>query len=529
MGNFVNIFVTDPGTNGVGLEQVALPQGKSPFAIPDWTGAGGLFEPGTSEFQAGQLYVVLTQTYGAWSGFFDAELPWQPGFPQLPIVPRAGKDFNAYYDRRGLKFCYETDPSTQQTIYTCESGDVIAHECGHAILDAQHPEYWDSLLPETAAFHEAFGDISALLVALASPRVRALVLAENQGDLAKSNAVTRLAEQMARGLFDAGYADAVVSPDALRDLANPFRYREPDTLPGRTPAAQLSSESHNFSRVFSGAFYDVVVGIYEQLRAGVTGASPWLPDAALAQACSDAGYLLAQGLSLAPKGDAPFKMIAAAMLTAGQQNFGGKYFRILKQVFVARRLLRGREADALRETAGTGHTQTSALSKVVSVQVTTRPRWELPETRVGEDLPSGIRQWMALHKRDLRLVDERTRRDQSRVLHYATPRRVEIKGDALGVANGAVVTVADVVAVQVDRDGKVVSSHYHQVDRGAEKRIRDHVAKLAARKRVYAAQAGQVIDPSELIAQRKPYYIAYDDEGRKRIRRAFIACGAQEL
>ncbi|MCI0477189.1 MAG: hypothetical protein L0Y55_13150, partial [Anaerolineales bacterium] len=295
--NLVNIFVSDPGTHGLALEQIVPPPDKSPFAIPGWTGAGGLFDPGTPEFQAGQLYVVLTQTYGAWADFFGGDFTWQSGSAPLPIVPRAGKDFNAYYDRRGLKFCYVENAVTGQTIYTCESSDVISHECGHAVLDAHHPEYWDSLLSETGAFHEAFGDISALLSALDSPRVRALVLAENRGDLRRSNAVTRLAEQLARGLFDAGYADAVVSADALRDVANKLKYRDPDTLPARTPAARLSSESHNFSRIFSGALYDILVGIYEKSRKENAALAP---DAALAQARSDAGHLIAQGLMLAP-------------------------------------------------------------------------------------------------------------------------------------------------------------------------------------------------------------------------------------
>ncbi|MEW5719915.1 MAG: hypothetical protein AB1817_14900, partial [Chloroflexota bacterium] len=306
------------------------------------------------------------------------------------------------------------------------------------------------------------------------------------------------------------------------DVANPFRYRDPDKLPGRTPAARLSSESHNFSRIFSGAFYDVLIGIYERLRKENAAMTP---DIALTQARGDAGHLLAQGLVLAPKGDALFKTIAVAMLAASQQISGGKYFAILKKAFVARRLLKGREADAVRETAGAVHTQTSALAGVANVLPALRPRWELPETRLGEDLPSGIRQWMALHKSDFRLVDEQTRSDQSRVLHYAAPRRVEFTGNSLGVANGAQVTMADAVAVQVDRTGKVVASHYHQVDRGQEKRARDHIAKLVARKRVYAAKHGEAVDPAELIAQKKPYYIAYDEQGNKRIRRAFIACG----
>jgi len=235
MASLVNVFVNDPGAEGAGLEQVGPPQGRSPYAIPGWMDAGALFNPGTPEFQAGQLYVILTQTYGAWADFFGGDFGWQPGFAQLPIFACGGMDFNAYYDRTGLKFFCDADKVTGQTIYTCESGDIIAHECGHAVLDCQHPDYWDSLLSETGAFHEAFGDISALLVALDNPRVRAMILTENGGDLSKSNTVTRLAEQLARGLFGAGYADAVVSADALRDLANKFRFRDPDKLAGARP------------------------------------------------------------------------------------------------------------------------------------------------------------------------------------------------------------------------------------------------------------------------------------------------------
>jgi hypothetical protein len=519
--NRVNVFANDPNAKGLALEQVAPPTGKSPFSIPGWTGAGGLFNPGTPEFEAGELFVVLTHTYAVWSDFFGGDFGWQPGFAQLPIVPRAGKDFNAYYDRTALKFFYDTDPVTKRALYTSESSDIVAHECGHAVLDAHHPEYWDSLLGETGAFHEAFGDMSAMLVTLNDPVVRAAILAENGGDLAKSNAVSRLAEQLARGLYDSGYADAVVSADALRDAVNQFKYRDPATLPGRAPASKLSSESHSFSRVFSGAFYDLLVAIYTQLRGENAALSP---DAALAQARADAGHLLAQGLVLAPKGDAPFKTIASSMIAVEEQSFGGKYFDALKKTFSARRILKASEANALKKVGGGGHTQTSALgtaSASVGAPLTVDPA----SLRIGEDLPSGFRVAMRAPKQEFRLIEERTQRDASRVLHYTSERRIELKGKALGAASGAVVDVADALAIQVGRDGKVVSSHLHRTDRAHQQRIRDHVEKLVARGRVYEAREGEQVDPAALIEQKKPYYIAYDEQGRKRIRRAFIACG----
>ncbi|MBI5304517.1 MAG: hypothetical protein HY868_20455 [Chloroflexi bacterium] len=515
----VNVFTNDPNALGLGLEQIIPPNGKSPFAIPGWTGRGGLFNPGTPEFEAGELHVVLTNTFAAWVDFFGADFQWQPRIAQLPIVPRAGKDFNAYYDRRGLKFFYNTDPKTKQVMYTCESCDVVAHECGHAILDAHHPDYWDSLLGETGAFHEAFGDMTALLVTLANPRVRAAMLAENGGDLAKSNVVSRLAEQLALGLFDSGYAESVVSANALRDAVNKFKYKDPDMLPGRAPASKLSSESHSFSRVFSGAFYDLLIAVYEQLRNANASLSP---DAALAQARRDAGHLLAQGLILAPRGDAAFKTVASAMITADLQNNQGKYFAALKKTFVARRVLKASEANALKKSAGAGKTETSSLAGTASGAIGVP--LAMVSTEMGGELPSNVRRELRVAKREFRLVDQQTKHNQMRVLHYAAPREVALKGKALGVAQGAVVTVTDAVAVQVDREGKVVSANQHKVDRGQEQRITDHVAKLVERNRVYAAKEGEEVDPAALIEKRQPYYVAYDAQGTKRIRRAFIAC-----
>lgn len=519
MPNLVNVFLNDPGTPGVPLVQVTPPQDQSPFTIPGWDGTGGLFPPGTIEFQAGQLYVVLTRTYAMWFDFFDRAWAWQPGFARMPIVPRANEEFNAYYDRTALKFGYATNPRTGETVYTCESSDIIAHECGHAILDAQHPEYWDSLLSETAAFHEAFSDFSALLVALAHPQVRALVLAENDGDLAKSNTVTRLAEQMARGLFDSGYTHAIVSPDALRDLANPFRYRDPSKLPPRAPATRLSSESHSFSRVFSGALYDVLVGIYETLRCEGRA-----PDDALAEARTITGHLVAQGVLLAPKGDALFKTLAVALLTASVQNFAGKYFPILKRAMVKRRLLKGQEAAALREATGALHIRTSALEGVISIPLEQRPTWELPTTRVGEDLPSGIRKWIPVPKIEFQLVGEKKQRDQTRLLYYLAPRRITLTGESLREVRGVQVVLANAVTLQVNPDGVITAVHVHQADRAQERRVRDHIAKLVARRRVYVPPPDVSVDVQELMAQRQPYYVAYDEQGHKQIRRAFIAC-----
>ncbi len=49
-----------------------------------------------------------------------------------------------------------------QTVFTCLSHDIIAHEMTHALIDGQREFLTDATGPDAAAFHEAFADIVAL-------------------------------------------------------------------------------------------------------------------------------------------------------------------------------------------------------------------------------------------------------------------------------------------------------------------------------------------------------------------------------
>jgi hypothetical protein len=52
---------------------------------------------------------------------------------------------------------------------------------GHAILDAIKPQLWDAASQEIPAFHESFGDMSAILSALQLQPLRLAVLQETSG------------------------------------------------------------------------------------------------------------------------------------------------------------------------------------------------------------------------------------------------------------------------------------------------------------------------------------------------------------
>ena len=49
-----------------------------------------------------------------------------------------------------------------QTVFTCLSHDIVAHEMTHALIDGQREYLTDATGPGCRRFHEAFADIVAL-------------------------------------------------------------------------------------------------------------------------------------------------------------------------------------------------------------------------------------------------------------------------------------------------------------------------------------------------------------------------------
>src|SRR5258708_1285214 len=133
--------------------------------------------PGTAEFR----YWTAAEALRRGADFWGALLPgisWEVG-SILPVDLDFGTDLNPFYDRDGLKFCH--GKAAGRTVFSGESPDVVCHELGHAILDSLKPQLFDAASIEVAAFHESFGDMSALLSALQLPSLREGVLAETGG------------------------------------------------------------------------------------------------------------------------------------------------------------------------------------------------------------------------------------------------------------------------------------------------------------------------------------------------------------
>jgi hypothetical protein len=274
---------------------------------------------GSDAFRYWTAVDALERAAGFWAAVLPPGTRWFMG-ASLPVSLDGGLDLNAYYDRTELAFFHEVVSGV--TVFSGESPDIIAHELGHAVLDAIRPQLWDAAAAEPAAFHEAFGDISAIFAALQLESLRKAVLLETEGKLYRNSRLSRVAEQLGWAIRQR-HPDAV-DGDSLRNAVNSFFYRDPQTLPPRAPAALLSSEPHSFARVFVGAFFEAFAGMVP---------APATSDGLLSTA-TDAALLFVDAILAAPIVPDYFSQIAAHMLEADHARFQGRYLEPLKAAFV---------------------------------------------------------------------------------------------------------------------------------------------------------------------------------------------------
>jgi len=298
------------------------------YSFTDPAPAPGVYQTGTAEFR----YWVAAEALRRGADFWASRVPggnWQMG-ATLSVILDKGEDLNAYYDRQALNFFHGS--YNGGLVYSGESPDVLCHEMGHAILDAIKPQLWNAASHEVAAFHESFGDMSAILSALQLPSLRSAILSDTSGQFDQNSRLSRLAEQLGDAIR-ARRPDAV-DADCLRNAVNSFTYQDPVNLPQYAPASQISSEAHSFSRVFTGAFYDILSGM---LGAKAADANAPTADELLAVSGELADILVA-GIQQAPVVPTFYAQVAAAMVQASG-NVNQAYPAVLKAIFVQRAIL----------------------------------------------------------------------------------------------------------------------------------------------------------------------------------------------
>jgi hypothetical protein len=137
-------------------------------------------------FHQQMVYAVACETLQRFEYALGRRVRWRgtkrsPTAPPVPrgasrrlnLYPHAMCQANAFYspEARGILFGYFAAGRTQQgrnlpgqTVFTCLSHDIIAHEVTHAIVDGTRGYFMEPTNIDVAAFHEAFADLAALFL-----------------------------------------------------------------------------------------------------------------------------------------------------------------------------------------------------------------------------------------------------------------------------------------------------------------------------------------------------------------------------
>lgn len=239
---------------------------------------GGL-EPTESDprFHQQMVYAVAMKVLENFDTALGRKIYFRRG-KKLRIFPHAFYGANAYYDSKlmGLFFGYfradkqNPGPSLPgQTVFTCLSQDIIAHEMTHAIVDRLRPYFIEPSNRDVAAFHEGFSDIVAIFQHFSFPDILRSHIQETRGSLHSPNNLIRLASEF-------GYATG--QGEALRSALD-----SPDGLSSPNPNLyQTVMEPHERGSILVAAVFDAFFKIYQNkikdLLRIATGGTGKLPD-----------------------------------------------------------------------------------------------------------------------------------------------------------------------------------------------------------------------------------------------------------
>jgi hypothetical protein len=267
-GARVLMWKQDPSVSEIGTRKAFLPGivldgprdarivSGDPGIAPVSPNAFGDFitMPDTPQFDAVHTFAVVRQTLTMYQRALsaagaDMPLPWQwnssVDTAPLQVYPYGLPNvMNAFYSRSQccLKFGDFVPSGQDARVFTCRSFDIVSHETAHAVLDGLKPEWLGAdNPPQTGGLHEAFGDLTAIFLALSQLDQCEAVIAQTKARLHDKTFLADIAEQF--GL-------ALGGTTGLRNADNDL------TL------ANAGTEVHALSQVFTGAIYDILADLF---------------------------------------------------------------------------------------------------------------------------------------------------------------------------------------------------------------------------------------------------------------------------
>jgi len=366
-GPRVLMWKQDPSVSEIGIRKAFVPSLVStgprdarlqitglPAVAPNAMG-DFIQTPGTQQFDSVHTFAVVRMTLTMYqralaTGSTLAALPWQwnsaSNSDPISVFPHHSQMMNAFYSRSGKLlafgfFAKPGAPAPAPTIFTCRSFDIVAHECGHAILDGLKPQWiLASATPQTSALHESFGDLTAIFLTLTQFDQVEAIVAQTKSNLHDKTFLSDVAEEFGLALGRA---------NGLRNADNDLRMSD------------VGTEVHSLSQVFTGAIYDVLADIFALERKIVRDDALTLYDRA--------HYLqsvLLRGINLAPNANATFADVANKMLTVLTADATGATPRITAtQATQYRNSVRNRFAVREIVLAASALTDRASLAKAL--------------------------------------------------------------------------------------------------------------------------------------------------------------------
>jgi len=273
------------------------------------------------QFHQVNVWAILQRALDFFEGGpgLGRRIPWRFDGNRLIVVPHAGPGENAYYDRKSKSLQFYYFNRGAERIYTCLSTDIVHHEFGHAVLDGIRPHYMESVLPETAAFHEFMGDLTAILISLRNTAFRQRLIEETKGDLSKESTLSRVAEQFGKNVQDRPYLRSARNDRKMKDVAT-----------GQRP--------HYMSEALTGAMFDILIRLSKYYVAERERTVPQ----AFWNTIQRMQYMAIQPLDLLAPVDITFSDYAQAVLRAEEianPTDPDKYRRMMADIFIDRGIL----------------------------------------------------------------------------------------------------------------------------------------------------------------------------------------------
>jgi hypothetical protein len=316
--------------------------------------ANGL-EPSESDprFHQQMVYAVASETIRRFEFALGRPIRWRtkpgsrrddPFHSRLRIFPHAFQQANAFYDARlrAVLFGYfaasehtSGEALPGQTVFTCLSHDIIAHEMTHALVDGQREYLTDATGPDAAAFHEAFADIVALFQHF-TYKDALLDTINRTGGLIYRNSFASIVPQSGD---HAAIIPEMSEDNPLVGLARQFgqatgeraALRSAIGTPPRSKDLETITEPHKRGAILVSAIFDAFFTVYvnrtrDLMRIANAGGTPALGDlhpdlaARLAdEAAKIAGHFVnisVRALDYCPPVDMQFGEFLRAMITA---------------------------------------------------------------------------------------------------------------------------------------------------------------------------------------------------------------------